>query len=38
MYPKASEVVPMFHPLRVGDLVPEDGRVKLPDRPGWQSS
>lgn len=35
MHPEATEVVPMFHPLLVGEPVPEHGRVTLPDRPGF---
>lgn len=35
MHPEASEVVPMFSPLLAGEPVPERGRLKVPDRPGF---
>ncbi len=35
MHPEASEVVPMFSPLLLDEPVPVDGRMKLPDRPGF---
>jgi L-rhamnonate dehydratase len=35
MHPEASEVVPMFSPLLVGEPVPEGGRLTVPDRPGF---
>jgi L-rhamnonate dehydratase len=35
MAPKADEVVPMFSPLLLDEPVPVDGRLKLPDSPGF---
>ena len=35
MHPEASEVVPMFSPLLSNEPVPERGRLKVPDRPGF---
>ncbi|MGO9453344.1 MAG: L-rhamnonate dehydratase [Candidatus Binataceae bacterium] len=35
MAPKADEVVPMFTPLLLDEPVPVNGRLKLPDRPGF---
>ena len=35
MAPEADEVVPMFAPLLAGEPVPERGRLKLPDKPGF---
>jgi L-rhamnonate dehydratase len=35
MAPEADEVVPMFSPLLVGEPVPVNGRMKLPDTPGF---
>ena len=35
MAPAADRVVPMFHPQLIGEPVPENGRLKLPDRPGF---
>jgi len=35
MAPDAGEVVPMFEPLFVDEPVPENGRLTLPDRPGF---
>jgi L-rhamnonate dehydratase len=35
MHPQASEVVPMFSPLLANEPVPEHGRLKVPDRPGF---
>lgn len=35
MHPEPSEVVPMFSPLLDGEPVPEHGRLKVPDRPGF---
>lgn len=35
MHPDASEVVPMFDPLLVNEPVPIDGRLAVPDRPGF---
>jgi len=35
MAPEADEVVPMFSPLLVGEPVPANGRMKLPDTPGF---
>lgn len=33
--PKADEVVPMFTPLLLGEPVPERGRLRVPDTPGF---
>ena len=35
MSPDGTELVPMFGPLLVGEPVPEGGRIKLSDRPGF---
>lgn len=35
MAPKADQVVPMFHPQLIGEPVPVNGRMKLPDAPGF---
>jgi L-rhamnonate dehydratase len=35
MAPKADEVVPMFTPLLLDEPVPVNGRMKVPDRPGF---
>lgn len=35
MHPSGAEVVPMFSPLLVDEPVPEDGRLRVPDRPGF---
>lgn len=35
MHPDASEVVPMFSPLLLDEPVPVNGRMKVPDRPGF---
>jgi L-rhamnonate dehydratase len=35
MAPKADEVVPMFTPLLLDEPVPVNGRLKVPDRPGF---
>ncbi len=35
MHPSAEEVVPMFSPLLLDEPVPVDGRMKLPDTPGF---
>ena len=35
MAPHADQVVPMFTPLLTGEPVPQNGRLKLPDRPGF---
>jgi L-rhamnonate dehydratase len=35
MAPEADEVVPMFSPLLVGEPVPVNGRMKVPDTPGF---
>jgi L-rhamnonate dehydratase len=35
MHPEASEVVPMFSPLLLDEPVPENGRLKLPETPGF---
>ena len=35
MAPEADQVVPMFSPLLVGEPVPVNGRMKVPDTPGF---
>lgn len=35
MHPTAEEVVPMFSPMLVGEPVPINGRLKVPDDPGF---
>lgn len=35
MHPTAEEVVPMFSPLLLDEPVPVDGRLRVPDRPGF---
>ena len=35
MAPQADKVVPMFHPQLLGEPVPVNGRLKLPDTPGF---
>lgn len=35
MAPKADEVVPMFHPQLLDEPVPVNGRMRVPDRPGF---
>jgi len=35
MAPEADKVVPMFHPQLIGEPVPVNGRLKLPDTPGF---
>lgn len=35
MAPEADEVVPMFTPLLLDEPVPVNGRMKVPDRPGF---
>jgi L-rhamnonate dehydratase len=35
MAPKADEVVPMFSPQLLDEPVPVNGRMKVPDRPGF---
>jgi L-rhamnonate dehydratase len=35
MAPKADQVVPMFTPLLLDEPVPVDGRMKVPDTPGF---
>lgn len=35
MHPQASAVVPMFSPLLEGEPVPDNGRLKLPETPGF---
>ncbi|WP_158933947.1 L-rhamnonate dehydratase [Burkholderia sp. S171] len=35
MAPKADEVVPMFNPLLLDEPVPVNGRMKVPDTPGF---
>ena len=35
MHPEPSEVVPMFAPMLTGEPVPERGRLRLPDTPGF---
>jgi L-rhamnonate dehydratase len=35
MAPRADEITPMFSPLLLDEPVPHNGRMKLPDRPGF---
>jgi L-rhamnonate dehydratase len=35
MAPKADEVLPMMHPLLLDEPLPAQGRMKLPDTPGF---
>jgi L-rhamnonate dehydratase len=35
MHPSAEEVVPMFAPMLANEPVPVNGRMKVPDRPGF---
>ncbi|SIS85809.1 L-rhamnonate dehydratase [Insolitispirillum peregrinum] len=35
MAPQADKVVPMFNPLLLDEPVPVNGRMKVPDRPGF---
>lgn len=35
MHETAEEVVPMFSPLLLGEPVPENGRLKVPETPGF---
>lgn len=35
MHPTAEEVVPMFAPMLLDEPVPVDGRLKVPDHPGF---
>ena len=35
MAPEADKVVPMFTPLLLGEPVPENGRLKVPETPGF---
>ncbi|PXY25924.1 L-rhamnonate dehydratase [Prauserella coralliicola] len=35
MHPQASEVVPMFSPLLLDEPVPVNGRLRVPDTPGF---
>ena len=35
MAPAADKVVPMFSPLLIDEPIPQNGRLKLPDRPGF---
>ena len=35
MAPEADEVVPMFTPLLLGEPVPVDGKLPVPDLPGF---
>ncbi len=35
MAPQADRVVPMFSPLLTDEPIPENGRLRLPDRPGF---
>jgi len=35
MKPAADKVIPMFAPLLLDEPIPENGRMKLPDRPGF---
>jgi len=35
MAPAADEVVPMFSPLLLDEPVPVNGRLRVPERPGF---
>lgn len=35
LHPQASEIVPMFTPLLLDEPVPVNGRMRVPDRPGF---
>ena len=35
MSPSGTEIVPMFSPLFVDEPVPENGRMRLSERPGF---
>jgi L-rhamnonate dehydratase len=35
MSPKADEIVPMFAPLLLGEPVPDKGRMRVPEAPGF---
>jgi len=35
MAPKADEVIPMFSPLLLDEPVPQNGRIRLSDTPGF---
>jgi L-rhamnonate dehydratase len=35
MHPTAEEVVPMFSPMLLGEPVPVNGKLKVPDTPGF---
>lgn len=35
MSPHADEIIPMFHPLLLDEPLPENGKMKVPDRPGF---
>ncbi|MEM0488228.1 MAG: L-rhamnonate dehydratase [Candidatus Bathyarchaeia archaeon] len=35
MSPDASTSIPMFHPLLLGEPVPENGSLRLPNKPGF---
>lgn len=35
MHETAEEIVPMFSPLLIGEPVPENGRLKVPETPGF---
>ena len=35
MHPTAEEIVPMFSPMLLGEPVPENGRIRVPDTPGF---
>ena len=35
MSPQADHVIPMFEPLLLGEPVPENGHLKVSDRPGF---
>jgi L-rhamnonate dehydratase len=35
MAPKADKVVPMFTPLLLDEPVPENGRLRVPETPGF---
>ena len=33
--PKADRIVPMYDPLLVGEVLPVNGRLSVPDTPGF---
>ncbi|SFP61769.1 L-rhamnonate dehydratase [Salibacterium halotolerans] len=35
MSPKADQVVPQFQPLLEGEILPENGKIKMNDKPGF---